>query len=290
MERSLGADALVAVIEGCRRHVVSEETNDINQIMATVSQDVCYMMPDVTSPAPTLEVLTERDAVRDFYASERAFMEVVRSAMLVEVTTEWYTFHEIVATTRQVATGTEHQNEVVVLFPVAADGIIGEILATRRPWFEVYRGSSSAAAGDRTADPGVDRARLGAGHQRFLDALVHGDPDEALGVFCTDAEVCLRQPPEAPGGVLRGTGVDAVRRRCALVTEAIDDPVVEVLNRVVGDWYVFADWIVRGQARPGAWAGLEGGEALELRSAGIFPFSEGYKARGEQTYSFLCRL
>ena len=104
-------------------------------------------MPNVTRPDHELMVLTDRDDVRDFYAIERTFMEVVESTVVVDLTSDWYTFLEAVSTTRQVRTGTLHQNDVVVLFPVAQDGIIGEILLARRPWTDVYAGIPAPGRG-----------------------------------------------------------------------------------------------------------------------------------------------
>ena len=138
MTTAVLTEALFDAQRCASRHVLSERTNDVKQVMETVSQTVCYMMPNVTSPDHELMVLTERDDVRDFYAQERTFMEVIESTVLVDLTSDWYTFLEAVSTTRQVATGTLHQNDVVVLFPVADDGIIGEILLARRAWTDVY--------------------------------------------------------------------------------------------------------------------------------------------------------
>ena len=64
MTTAVLTDALLDAQRRASRHVLSERTNDVRQVMETVSQTVCYMMPDVTSPDHELMVLTDRDDVR----------------------------------------------------------------------------------------------------------------------------------------------------------------------------------------------------------------------------------
>ena len=169
-----GTAALLAATDRVHRHVRSEETNDVGQVMATVSQEVCYMLPDVTGASLELVVLTDRAAVQDYYADERNFMEIVSSTVLVGLTTDWYTFHESVSTTREVATGGQYQNDVAILFPVADDGIVGEILAARRPWHEVYAGLPDPQDALGAGEVAARRRQAQGAHQAFLEALAGG--------------------------------------------------------------------------------------------------------------------
>lgn len=281
-------DALLGALATSRRHVLSERTNDVDQVMATVSQHVCYMMPDVTSPDAELVVLTDREGVRQFYAHERTFMEVVSSTLLAELTSDWYTFLEAVSTTRQVATGTLHQNEVIVLFPVAPDGIIGEILAARRPWFDVYAGTAAPSPGRAPdTDTTAWRGRALRAHETFLDALRSGRPAEAASAFAGKAGIAVVDLAHAPTRALSGKGPETAVRRCAMVVEAFEDSDREVvlLNRVIGEWYVFAEWLVRGTARDGRIHGVAGGRTVEVRSASIFPVGDDRLLGGEQGFS-----
>jgi hypothetical protein len=292
MTTQANSDALLDALHVSRRHVISERTNDVDQVMETVSQSVCYMMPDVTSADPDLVVLTDRGEVRDFYADERNFMEVVTSALLVELTGEWYTFLEAVSTTRQVATGTLHQNDVVVLFPVADDGIIGEILATRRPWVDIYAGlPSPPVRPNGVGDTESPRCRTVAAHDRFLEVFRTGDVEGALGNFTSEARVAVRDHARGGNGLISGSGEDTLRQRFSSVVDAITDREVVLLNRVIGDWYVFAEWLVRGSAVPDRLRDVPGGAPVELRSASIFPITEEDQfIRGEHGYSLLSTL
>ena len=243
------------------------------------------MMPNVTSPDHELMVLTERDDVRDFYAQERTFMEVIESTVLVDLTSDWYTFLEAVSTTRQVATGTLHQNDVVVLFPVADDGIIGEILLARRAWTDVYAGiPAPPPVRNPIGDNRSPRCRSQQAHELLLAAIGAGDVGRGAEAFAPSARIAVRDPTGGPSAVLNGAGPDAVRQRCRLMIDVVADREVALLNRVIGDWYVFAEWIVRGNAAPGQLSGFAGGEAVEIRYASVFPVTEDWRLGGEQGY------
>jgi hypothetical protein len=271
-----------------RRHVLSERTNTVTQVMATVSEHVCYMMPDVTDPAAPMVVMTDREEVRAFYAKERGFMEVVSSTLLAELTSDWFTFLEAVSTTRQVATKTLHQNEVVVLFPVAPDGIVGEILAARRTWVDVYAGRNGRApASAPDGNVAAWRSRLLASHERFVGGLRDDDPEAAASAFSPDAALAVVDPSQPPVHAFTGSGRQAAAARAALVSSALDEREVTVLNRVVGEWYVFAEWLVRGVAREGRLHGAQAGSRVELRCASIFPADDEGLLRAEHGFSLL---
>ena len=86
-------------------------------------------------------------------------------------------------------------------------------------------------------------------------------------------------------GAYVASGPGGVGGRCDLVGRAIEEPELHVINRVVGDWYVFAEWAVRGRARVGL-DGVRAGDPVELRSAGVFPVGGSGRLAGEQTYGF----
>jgi len=286
MSAATGTEGLLSAFETAHRHIASERTNDVDQVMGTVSQRVCYLVPDVTSPTEELCVLTEREDVRSYYVRERRFMERYAGTLLVELTSDWYTFLDTLATTRQVATGTLHQNEVIVLIPVADDGIVGEVLATRRPWFDVYTGTAGPLPG-LAPDAGAAawRSRAVMAHETFLGGLRAGRPEDAAKAFTGKAQVAVVDIASAPFQALTGTGHDAAARRCAMLVDALADREVVLLNRVVGDWYVFAEWVVRGTARADRVYGAADGQHVEVRSASIFPVGDDRLLAGEQGFS-----
>ena len=279
---TIATDGLLSSFGTAHRHIASERNNDVDLVMATVSQRVCYLVPDVTSPHQELCVLADREAVRSYYVKERSFMERHSATLLAELTTDWYIFLETLATTRQVATGTLHRNEVVVLIPVADDGIVGEVLATRRPWFDVYAGTAGPRPGMAPdGDTAAWRGRAVQAHEAFLDGLRAGSPADAAAVFNDAAQIAVVDLAVAPFGALTGDGPAAVLRRCAMLVDAVADREVVLLNRIVGDWYVFAEWLTRGTAVPGRIHGAADGQPVEVRTAGIFPVGDDRRLGGE---------
>jgi hypothetical protein len=281
------ADALLTSLRTAREHGQSETTNDIDAVMATVSRQVCYVMPDFTLSDPTLIVLTEREQVRGFYEDERTTMEVVDSAHIATLASDWYAFYEGVATTRSVADGNLYNSNHVVLFPVAEDGIIGEILWARRSFRDVYGGVPAppppvAPAG--VADLPWLRWRHQQLHDRFLDALRDGDVEAAVAAFAPDARVAVRDHREGGGPMLQGNGAEVVRERCRMLVDSVQDREISLLNRLAGDWYVFVEWVVRGRAAAGALRGIPGGARVQLRLASIFPVTDEPMLRAELGY------
>lgn len=264
-----------------RAHVLSETTNSLEQIMATVSADVCYLMPDVSQPTLPIAVLLDRDAVADFYRAERTFLEVVDSCDLVELSSDWYVFHEGLSTTREVATGKMFQHTYVVLFPVATDGIIGEILWPRQSLAELYGGVPLPADEARSAaDFLALRRRHQATHDAYLDALRAADETAARALWSPEARIAVRVGSGARRPVIEGTGPAPVGERVRGLCSALEDPEVTVLQRVIGDWYVFADWILRGRPRHSA----AGAATVEMRIASIHPMTASAQLAGELAY------
>ena len=186
-------------------------TNDVNKIMRTVSQDVCYIMPDMTDERMPIGVLTHREQVAEFYKNERTYFEVVSSTHVVELSTPWYTFYEGVAQTREVSTGRIFANTTAILFPVAVDGIIGEILWGRESLAEVYQGRTRRNTS--SADPLEQRQRHEGSHARFLDALAARDIDEAVLSWIPDAQIAVRFGDGLDPTGFEGSGPEAIRLR-----------------------------------------------------------------------------
>lgn len=260
-------------------HVRSETTNSVETIMGTVSSSVCYLMPDVSQSALPITPLLERDQVAEYYREERSFLEVVDACDLVELSSDWYVFHEGVSTTREVATGKTFQHTYAVLFPVAADGIIGEILWPRQSLNDLYAGRRAAGAGEAlTPDELLAlRRRHQATHDRYLAALRSGDVGAARALWSDDARIAVRVGGPGTGTVRQGAGSATVEQRVRELCTVMEAPEVTVLQRVVGEWYLFADWVIRGRM-PGSDA------TVELRIASIHPMTRSSEIAGELGY------
>jgi hypothetical protein len=278
---------LLTSLRTAQAHTLSEMTNDVDQVMATVSDHVCYVMPDFSMSDPQLCVLTTREQVRAYYQAERGMLEVVDATHVAQISSDWYVFYEGVATTRSVSNGKLYKTNHVVLFPVAEDGIVGEILWARRSFADVYADKpvpSLAAAPDGAADVPWLRWRNREVHESFLDALRDGDAARAVSAFAGDARIAVRDYTESGARVLAGTGEEVVRRRCAMIVDGLQDREIITLNHLVGDWYVFAEWVARGRAVEGALRGVPGGAHVQLRVAGIYPVTADNTLRAELGY------
>ena len=136
----------------------------------------------------------------------------------------------------------------------------------------------------RSGDNRSPRCRSQQAHERLLAAIGAGDAGRGAGAFAPSARIAVRDPTGGPSAVLNGAGPDAVRQRFRLMIDVVADREVALLNRVIGDWYVFAEWIVRGRAVPGQLSGFAGGEAVEMRYASVFPITTDWRLAGEQGY------
>ena len=265
-------------------HVRSETSNSVDTIMATVSQTVCYIMPDVSKSELPIAVLTDRDEVRQYYSDERNFLEVVDASDLAEVSTDWYVFHEGLATTTEVRTGKQFSHTYAVLFPVAEDGIIGEILWPRQSLADLYAGKllEDAERPRSHSEMLAIRQRHLKAHDSYLAAFTSGDLARVVDHWSADARVAVRHEGNGRSLVLEGTGHDAVGRRVATVLDGLVDPEIHVLSRLAGDWYVFADWIIRGRLRTDRGDSI--GRRVELRCASIHPMTTESLIFGELAY------
>lgn len=285
LERWRWSQAQIDALDTTAAHVDSEASNDAAVIMETVSEDVCYLMPDVSDPALPVAVLTDRGAVERFYRAERSFLRVVGSSDLMELSTDWYVFHEGLADTVEVASGRQFRHNYVVLFPVASDGIVGEILWPRISLAEVYAAEGPPAVeGPSTVDERLGRRhRHRSAHGALLDALRQGDALAGTALWAPGARLAVRQDLPGATGVVEGKGPDAVAERVGALVNSFDEPEVRVLNRLVGDWYVFADWVVRGRLRTSV-GDRAAGTRVEARTASILAFDHRSRIVAELGY------
>jgi hypothetical protein len=243
----VGGRGQAAVV--ARRHISAETSTDVDAICATISSDVFFAVPVRTRAGQELRegtVLTGPDQVRGYY-QQRAGSYVVRaSAQLKSITTDWYAFNETAATLNGTgmvngvdATGREWVVNSAVLFPTAADGIRGEICATRHPMDDVIRGSLAHAPGESAT---AERAH-GALLDRFTLALRSGDWPAAVTELSDTHTLAVRL--DAGGGdpvVHRAAGRDASAAGLRSIFEGARD--LTMLVRVATDWYLFAEYLL----------------------------------------------
>jgi hypothetical protein len=240
--RDLGPRERSALV--ARSHIAAETSTDVDEIVATVSQDVFFALPVRTRAGHELRdgsVLTTFDDVRGYYSNRSGSYLVRDSSQLKSLTTDWYVFNETAATlqgTGQVgdvdATGKEWVVRSIVLFPTADDGIRGEICATRDPMDDVIRGTVAATPGDELAN--------GKLLDRFSLAARAGEWDAVAAELAEGHTLAVRADGEVHAATGRDDSVAALRQLLAG-----DD--LTLLVRVATDWYVFAEYLLDGGAR-----------------------------------------
>jgi hypothetical protein len=228
-----------------RRHVAAETSADVDAICATISPDVFFAVPVRTRGGQELRdgtVLTDAAQVRGYYEGRSGSYVVRRSAQLKSIATGWYVFNETAATLLGTGTvngadaaGVEWVVNSAVLFPTAADGIRGEICATRHPMDDVIHGTVHATEGDEVAH--------GALLDRFSVALRAGDWGAAASELADEHTLAVRLDPPT-GSPLIHTAVgrsESVTHLSDLFGGGRD---LTMLVRIATAWYLFAEYLV----------------------------------------------
>jgi hypothetical protein len=244
-----GARGAAAVVT--RRHIAAETSTDVDNICSTIAGDVFFAVPVRTRAGQELRpgtVLSGPEQVRGYYESRSGSYVVRESAQVKSLTTDWYVFNESAATllgTGMVgdvdATGREWVVNSAVLFPAAADGIRGEICATRLPMDDVIRGTLPTAPPGRSS---LDAERAhGALLDRFAEAARRGDWPAAAAEMSEGHTLAVRVDAlnSAPS-VQSATGRDASAACLPAVFGAAED--LTLMVRIATEWYVFAEYLV----------------------------------------------
>jgi hypothetical protein len=240
-----GADMALHAANETWIHIEAEYDGRIPQLMATLVADGPYaytiqpqINPDGTVRAP---ILTTRDEIRGAYEQIRGASELLCSEPTVEIRGTWYSFHEAVSTGRPRGS-TEPPGrgaETIALFPVSTGtGITGELVWPRVPREILGRGE---VPNDAPNEPREIRRAALALHDRYLDALRNGDVEAMLDTLNDDVVAGVRDYLDDTGTLIELRGKDAHRAHYGALFEKYDVLSVDMLDRVVQDWYVFAE-------------------------------------------------
>lgn len=236
--------------------------------MRSVDDDPRFAILTRESGFLEFEVAETAAAVREHYVNLRRGLEVVTSRQIRRLVSDWFVFQQSVATMRPAGgaalgggAGT-FAVDTAVLFPIGRRGIRGELPWNRTSFAEAM--ASPAPHHEPPTEqliPTVDR------HDALLDAQLAGDAAAVVALLGDDCGLAVRSYA-GPGGHLRTA---AGRRDVeAALTEELGwwrPESYSVLNRIVTDWYVFADvrWVGAPPGEPGA-AGRR-----EIRTALLTP-------------------
>lgn len=264
-------DRVLDSIRTAETHVETEFRDALPETLATVSARPRYAM----TPAPgRLDVVTTPEGVATFYETSRAAFQPRATRHRAQIAADWYVFYEGVPTRGQRSTGREYTINTTVLFPSAADGIVGEFLWERHDEDvdpPVYLPGGPAYPIPLTT---VDHLRL---HERYLDVLRDGKVGDAAALLADDCLWATRSylgdTDAAP--MVRAEGRDATLEYLDAWTAAYRIEDVTVLNRLATDWYVFAEELYAVDGPDGA---------QQVRLASIYPVTSDGRLQGQLGY------
>jgi hypothetical protein len=211
-----------------------------------------------------LPVHTTRDGIEEMYRVIRGHSDVLSAEPLIDVRGQWYVLLETVARNRVKETGEETEREMVLLLPVTQGaGITGELC-----WVRVDR-AALGKDGPPTPDeksPLQLRRELLALHDQYLDALRAADVDALLALFSSGAQSAIRDYVEDTGTLTGLDDIEGHRAHYQAFFDFYEVRSVALLQRVVQDWYVFAETRLEVVAR----LGEEGGNTFAFHTATLF--------------------
>jgi hypothetical protein len=262
------------------RHLRSEYSQDIDTVLATIETNGpwTWTLPmgamasaETGADGAGVEVLryvsaTNMAEIREQYVSMREQVELWDWISMTDLRSSWYMVTHGVGTLTQKPDNNEFQVESVTMFPIGADGILGEVqigaIANERHnrWPEV-------------PSPGVDvplpQKRLEATilHNEFMDAIRAEDVDRIVATMRPNVATAIRSYLHDPYEVVNAEGATQLAAYYRSLFERFEVRELRLVNRVVESWFVFAElhWIVAHRA------GERGGELVEFCTADIAP-------------------
>lgn len=246
------ADAQTHAFEQAWDHVTKERTGHIPTILDTLVKRGPWawaIMPQVQADGSiVLPVHTTYEGIEEMYRLIRGHSDVLSAEPMVDVRGTWYSFQEDYARTRTKSTGEEQAHEMVLVLPVTSgNGITGELC-----WWRIEKdrlGKGVEAAEPKT--PVDMRCHMLALHDRFLDALRGGDADGMVSGFSRGCQSAIRDYVEDTGTITGLDDLDELRAHYQRFFDLYQVQSASVLERVVQEWYLFAEVRLEVVARSG---------------------------------------
>jgi hypothetical protein len=254
-----------AAAEGWK-HVHLESTGHVPTILGTLVPDGPWAWAIMMIPQPdgsiVLPVHTSYEGIEEMYKMIRGHSDVVGSEPVLEIRGEWYAMHENVATSRTKSDGEISQREMVLVLPTTnGPGITGELAWVRMD--RTLLGKDLPVAepkGEREI-----RLHLLGLHNQLVEALRTNDVEGVVRLFSAGCQSAVRDYVEDTGTLVALDDLDQLRDHLRAFFARYEVQSVELLQRVVEDWYVFAELRLEVVAREGA----ETGNRLAFHTATI---------------------
>lgn len=201
-----------------------------------------------------IPIATTLDEIANWYRITRGRSNVVGFEPLLELRGTWYTFQEGVSRTYVPSTERHNETETIALFPVtAATGITGELA-----WWRMQRGDLGTRHGN-AGEPVKSELQLRretvAQHDRFLQGMEAANVDELLATLSEGVQSAVRDYVDDTGTLVGLDGADDHREHYERLFDRYRIERVELLSRVVQEWYLFAELRFTVRPRRGTGAG-----------------------------------
>lgn len=251
-------------------HIVSEYRDVVDEILETLVPEEPYAYTatpafkgDGSIPFQPF-VHTRADLKKSYEDLHR--VSLVRSMQAVaEIRGDWYVFchglgEGMIKPTKQVIF-----SPIAVLFPtMGKDGITGELFWSRSGLGAPYTGGREGPLAAETA--------LLERHEIYLSHLRAGDAAAAAALFHPDAQVGVRDRLDDTGALAGNHSAQEYQDYLDRFFAAFNVVELALVNRLVSDWFVFAEllWIVEERASPGRRYKFYSAEHGEIRPDGAF--------------------
>jgi hypothetical protein len=229
-------------------HVLSEMTGNVDIIVETLSPEGPYgytiRQQQLSDGSLRLPVLSTREEIYTEYKAVRGLSDILAHSGMIEIRTPWYLFHDAVARSKRKSDGRIAEHSVLVLCPVGKGrGITGEIFWYRSP--RELLGREKDLPFNELSRPAMIKRHY-AMHEELLAALRSGDVGTIVGQTNASIQMAVRDYVEDSGTLTQpeadvGKERDMVRAYWTHFFARFEIVSVELCQRVVEEWYVFAE-------------------------------------------------
>jgi hypothetical protein len=248
------ADAVLHVAEQTRRHFVAEFNDDVDEIIGTLAETgpYAYTHPATVDPDGGINQIVETtiEGIRAVYHELHGFTTVLPMDSFTEIRGDWYTFHEGIGNGTLKSTNEHLESDTLVIFPVGdGQGIKGELF-----WWRPITGTDDAAPGFG-APVSVSRKELLDAHDALLDAYRLADAAAIEAAMDEQVRTSIRDYVDDTGTLVQLRGTTELRSHYERFFAKFEVISVDIIYRLVQDWYLFSELRYKVRVRTGSDAG-----------------------------------
>jgi hypothetical protein len=238
------------------RAEVTAANGDLDALMSTLRDEEPYgytIVPEINGDGTVrAPIIGTREEVLAAYEIVRGRSDLLSSESVVEIRGLWYVFQESYSVGRLRANGeVQPGSHILGLFPVGTEkGITGELVWPRLPDEFLGRGEVPADWPPATEPLARRRAILGR-HDDYLEAYRAGDAKAIASHVDPEVQGGVRDYVADHGGLIELRSRDETEAHYTALFEKFEIVSVELLDRVIQEWYVFSETRVTAKPRSG---------------------------------------